>query len=272
MRFWVVESLVLLLDFFEGRSETLPLSGLRLPALPLLIEWPEREAADICWGRGRDDGGSGVDGGGGTGADNDDGGTDDADIGIKDDAGAAPGGGGKDDAGTAPGGGGKNDAGAAPGGGKYGGVYNGETDNADIGIKDDGGAAPGGGGKDDAGAVPGGGWKDGRVDDDDGGTKEDDNGAGKVDASDWPGMKDSPGDGGVNDSEEVDGANNGDVWVFIDGWDGWKRVLELEYITLLTWLKRTWETDEGSRNETSSLDSMGVKISVRLVSITILSW
>jgi hypothetical protein len=43
MRFWEVESL-LVLDFLEGRSETL-LSDLRL--LPPLTERPEREANDV---------------------------------------------------------------------------------------------------------------------------------------------------------------------------------------------------------------------------------
>lgn len=55
------------LDFFEGRSETLPLSDLRLPVLPLPAERPEREPIDV-WGRGRDDGGTSRvnDDGGGT--------------------------------------------------------------------------------------------------------------------------------------------------------------------------------------------------------------
>ena len=58
------------LDFFEGRSERLPLSDLRLPALPLFTERPER-----------DDGG----------------GTDNADVGMKDDAGGDGNDGGIDD-------------------------------------------------------------------------------------------------------------------------------------------------------------------------------
>jgi hypothetical protein len=87
------------LDFFEGRSETLPFSNLCLPALPLLTEWPEHEAINVGWGREDDGSASGVDNDGGasmvdndgTGGasriDNDGGGTDNADVGIKDDDG-----------------------------------------------------------------------------------------------------------------------------------------------------------------------------------------
>jgi hypothetical protein len=81
------------LDFFEGRSETLPFSDLRLPALPLLTERPECKAINVGWGR--DDGGaSGVDNdggatgvdndGGASGIDDDDGGGIDATCGTKD--------------------------------------------------------------------------------------------------------------------------------------------------------------------------------------------
>lgn len=85
-----------MLDFFEGRSETLPgpPSDLRLPMLrlPLLTERPEREATDIGRARGRDE----SDGGGINGVENDGGGlgavTDDANVGTKGDAGG-PGGG-----------------------------------------------------------------------------------------------------------------------------------------------------------------------------------
>lgn len=100
-----------MLDFFEGRSETLPgppsdLHDLRLPMLrlPLLTERPEREATDIGRGRGRDESdGGGINGvendggaGGINGVENDGGGlgavTDDANVGTKGDAGG-PGGG-----------------------------------------------------------------------------------------------------------------------------------------------------------------------------------
>ena len=91
------------LDFFEGRSETLPLSDLRLPVLPLPAERPEREPIDV-WGRGRDDGGASEvnDEGGGTydaGGGGNSGGVDDGGAsGVNDDGGGTydDGGGGND--------------------------------------------------------------------------------------------------------------------------------------------------------------------------------
>jgi hypothetical protein len=84
------------LDFFEGRSETLPFSDLCLPVLPLLTEQPEHEAINVGWRREDDGSASGVDtdgasrvdnNGGASRIDEDGGGTDNADVGIKGDNG-----------------------------------------------------------------------------------------------------------------------------------------------------------------------------------------
>jgi hypothetical protein len=88
------------LDFFEGRSETLPFSNLCLPALLLLTEWPEHKAINVGWGREDDGSASRVDAdgrldadgasrldndGGASRIDNDGKGMDNADVGIKGD-------------------------------------------------------------------------------------------------------------------------------------------------------------------------------------------
>ena len=112
------------LDFFEGRSETLPLSDLRLPALPLFTKWPE------CWERGRDNGGA-------SRVDDDGGGTDNADVGIKDDAGGGGNDGGVDNngGGTVDDNGGGTDANCGPKDEDTGPV-DGKVDTIGPGVKD----------------------------------------------------------------------------------------------------------------------------------------